>query len=73
VPVLCAGGTEDRLAQIDGVRKVAAVYRADLREYDGRGHFLIAEPGWEAVATDVLEWLAQRGLAVPRDRLYTPV
>jgi pimeloyl-ACP methyl ester carboxylesterase len=72
-PVLCVAGTEDRLVPLQGVRKVAAKYRADLREYLGRGHLLIAEPGWDTIASDVLSWLAERGVAAAREPVYAPV
>ena len=72
-PVLCVGASADRLFPVEGVRKVATRYRADFREYVGRGHFLIAEPGWDTVATDVLDWLVERGLAAPREHVYVDV
>jgi pimeloyl-ACP methyl ester carboxylesterase len=73
VPVLCLTGTDDRLVPPAGVRKVAAKYHADLRVYAGHGHLLIAEPGWDAIAKDALAWLVERGLAAPRQPVYTPV
>ena len=73
VPVFCVSGTEDRLVPTEGVHKVAGKYRADLREYAGRGHLLIAEPGWQAIANDVLAWLVEHGVAAPRETVYTPV
>ena len=73
LPVLCIAGSDDRLCPPEGVRKVAGRYRADLREYAGRAHFLIAEPGWETIAADVLAWLVQRGLAAARDPVYAPL
>jgi pimeloyl-ACP methyl ester carboxylesterase len=73
VPVVCLTGTDDRLVPVMGVRKVAVKYQAALREYPGRGHFLIGEPGWEALATDALAWLVEGGLAAPREAVYTPV
>ena len=30
----------------------------DLRQYEGRSHYIIGETGWEEVADDCLEWLA---------------
>jgi len=67
VPVLCLAGTEDRLVPVEGVRKVAARYHAELREYAGHGHFLMGEPGWEVIAVDVMSWLVEHRLAAPRE------
>jgi len=73
IPVLCLAGTEDRLVPVAGVRKLAAKYCADLREYVGRGHFLIGEPGWETLAADVFRWLVEHRLAAAREPVYERV
>ena len=56
-PVLCVVGTEDDATPARSVRCVASKYGAELHEYPGRAHWLHEEPGWEAMATDVLRWL----------------
>lgn len=58
-PVFCAAGELDTLNPPDTVRRIAARYRsrATYRVYPKMGHWLIAEPGWQAVTRDALEWL----------------
>lgn len=58
-PVFCAAGEFDTLNPPDTVRRIAARYRrqATYRMYPRMGHWLIAEPGWQAIANDALEWL----------------
>jgi non-heme chloroperoxidase len=58
-PVLCAAGGHDRVNPAESVRRVAARYRGDTtyKEYPEMSHWLIGEPGWEEVASDVLLWL----------------
>jgi pimeloyl-ACP methyl ester carboxylesterase len=61
-PLLFTGGTEDRLAStylakaaFRSQSKSAA--RTDYIEFEGRSHFLCAEPGWEEVAAQIADWL----------------
>ena len=56
-PVLCLVGTDDNITPARSVRRIAKKYGADLREYPGHGHWLPEEPGWEAIAGDILSWL----------------
>jgi pimeloyl-ACP methyl ester carboxylesterase len=58
VPVFVAGGTDDRIISARLTRKTARHYRVEPRLYPGHGHWLIQEPGWQAIADDVLSWLA---------------
>ena len=53
---------EDRLTPAASVRKLAARYRGEVREYAGFGHMIVLEPGWERAAEDVAGWLE---VAVP--------
>lgn len=64
-PVLVVAGGRDRITPAKVVAKVARRYRpvADLRRYDDRAHWLLAEPGWERVADEIEGWL-RRELAV---------
>ncbi|HEX6533845.1 MAG TPA: alpha/beta fold hydrolase [Gemmatimonadaceae bacterium] len=57
-PVLSVTALDDRFLPPRIGRAIARKYGADLREYEGHGHFLIGEPGWERVADDVAAWLA---------------
>lgn len=59
-PVLVVVPGADRFVAPRAGRALARRYGADLREYPEHAHFIIAEPGWERVADDVLRWLATR-------------
>jgi pimeloyl-ACP methyl ester carboxylesterase len=59
-PVLVVTGREDRFVVPRIARAIARKYRAELREYDNFAHHIINEPGWEAPAADVVEWLDAR-------------
>lgn len=56
-PLLCLCATEDRTIKPRVVRRIADKYGAQLIEYSGYGHFLVAEPGWEKPAGDIARWL----------------
>lgn len=58
VPVLVAGGDEDRIISARLVRSTAKHYGVEPHVYEGHAHWLLAEPGWEQIADDVLTWLA---------------
>lgn len=65
VPMLVIGGALDRTTPIDGVRKVAAKYAkvgADYREYATNAHWIVDEPGTDAVIADIFAWIAARGV-----------
>jgi pimeloyl-ACP methyl ester carboxylesterase len=57
VPVYVAGGTEDRIIATGLTKKTAKHYGVQPRMHKGRGHWLIAEPGWESLVDDVASWL----------------
>lgn len=59
-PVLSIGAGGDRFLPPRIARAIAAKYDAEYREYDGHGHYIVAEPEWERVADDVTGWLATR-------------
>lgn len=58
-PVLTVVGTEDRLTPPALVRKIHERYRnvSTYLELPHQSHMLIAEPGWEKVATAILRWI----------------
>jgi 8-oxo-dGTP pyrophosphatase MutT (NUDIX family)/esterase/lipase len=65
IPVLTVGGAKDRTTPIADVRKVAAKYAAiggDFLEYPDNGHWIVDEPGTEAVVGDILAWLDRKAL-----------
>lgn len=57
VPVYVAAGTEDRIISTALTRKTAKHYGVEPRLHQGRGHWIIGEPGWEALVDDVVSWL----------------
>jgi pimeloyl-ACP methyl ester carboxylesterase len=67
-PLLLTAGTDDHIIPAALNRANYARYRAfspsgtDFKEFSGRCHFLIGQPGWEEVADYVLAWLQEQGL-----------
>jgi UDP-N-acetylglucosamine:LPS N-acetylglucosamine transferase len=62
VPLLFVVGGSDHIIPASLNRANARRYRArgsitDFREFEGRDHLTIVEPGWETVADFVLSWL----------------
>ena len=60
-PLLIIGGERDVIMPAALSRKIHRRHRVspavtDHREFAGRSHYLIAEPGWEEVADFALEW-----------------
>lgn len=56
-PLRVIAADEDRVATPEMTRRVADHYGASWRLFEGHGHWLIEEPGWESIATDAAEWL----------------
>jgi pimeloyl-ACP methyl ester carboxylesterase len=66
-PLLLTTGTLDRtvgagMNRANYRRYRRAPSRTDFREFPGRSHWIIAEPGWEEVAGAIERWLAAKGL-----------
>ncbi len=57
VPVLVISATEDRFFPPRVGASVAARYVAEHRVYEGHAHFIVQEPGGEAVAADIARWI----------------
>lgn len=60
-PLLVIGGEQDVLMPAALSRKIYCKHRAspvltDYKEFPGRSHYLIAEPGWQEVANHALTW-----------------
>lgn len=60
VDALVLAGSRDRVHPPATVRQVADRLGADYREMPGMSHWLPGEPGWDAVAGVILDWLASR-------------
>jgi non-heme chloroperoxidase len=58
-PLLFVSGSEDRINPPGTVARNAALYgdRAVHETFEGVGHWLIGEPGWEKIAARALAWL----------------
>jgi pimeloyl-ACP methyl ester carboxylesterase len=59
-PLLFLTGEEDRISPPGTVQRTAALYRhgATYETMAGMSHWLVGEPGWEAVCDRSLAWLA---------------
>jgi pimeloyl-ACP methyl ester carboxylesterase len=57
-PTLVVAGAEDVAIPPRIQRKIAMKHYATFRVYEGNGHFLIWEAGWDRIARDVDEWIA---------------
>ncbi|RJF88653.1 alpha/beta hydrolase [Oleomonas cavernae] len=60
-PVFAAAGSDDRVNSPRTVQRIASRYqdsgRSVFREYEGFSHWMLSEPGWEAIARDGADWL----------------
>ena len=63
-PLLVVGAEHDRFVPLSVARKLARRYDAPLQVASGHGHFLFAEPGWEAQVGAILDWIDQLPAAV---------
>jgi len=65
-PLLITAGTADHTVPPVSVKAAYQLYAAspavtDLHEFEGRGHSLTIDSGWQTVADVVLAWLADKG------------
>ena len=56
-PMLVVGSEHDRFIPVGVAERIARKYGAPLHVAKGHGHFLFAEPGWEAEARVILDWI----------------
>lgn len=61
-PVLVISGKEDRLTPASVVMKVAEKYESvsTYKEFENHAHWVVGEPGWEAIAAYIDEWLSKQ-------------
>ena len=57
VPIRVIGGTEDRIISPALVRKTAKHYGVEAELLAGHAHWILAEPGWQAICDDVVDWI----------------
>lgn len=58
-PLLVVSGDEDRFVPLGVARRIAQRFDAPLHVAPGHAHFLFGEPGWEAHAAAILDWIGQ--------------
>ena len=65
IPLLSVAADADRIVPAGVCAANARRYgqRCDRRVYPDHGHWILGEPGWERVAADTLDWLADRSLS----------
>lgn len=56
-PLLVVGADADRFLPLRIARKVADRYQASFVVARGHGHASVHEPGWEALAREIAQWL----------------
>jgi len=61
-PLLLVAGLEDRTVSASMVRATYTLQRESkaitaLHEFPGRTHWILGQPGWEAVADDAIAWV----------------
>src|SRR5579859_3740694 len=77
-PLLIIGGAVDHVVPAAVTQETAEHYRhskarTEYREFPGRSHFTVGQPGWEEVADYALNWaveLAGHGTLVNRESLH---
>ncbi|MFO0557153.1 MAG: alpha/beta fold hydrolase [Polyangiales bacterium] len=75
-PLFMIAGEKDRTVPAAMNRDNVARYqqharvkdKTDYREFAGRSHWIIAEPGWEEVADAAIDWATQRGIVATQPR-----
>ena len=73
-PLLLVSGQEDRMVPDSATRAVYKLYgdsaaMSDLKQFADRGHSMVVDSGWRAVADYVLAWLDAHGIhADPAER-----
>lgn len=60
-PLLVMGALDDGAVTPDEVRATARAYRTEPVFFSGMGHDMMLEPGWEAVARRIDDWLTAIG------------
>ncbi|HEY9843540.1 MAG: alpha/beta hydrolase [Candidatus Sericytochromatia bacterium] len=68
-PILCVAGKHDHIVSAGHNRLTSRVCKAELREFDRHGHWLLDEPGWQDTASEINDWVRTR---VSHLQLSTP-
>jgi len=64
-PLLLTAGTADRICTVAQVKSNYRKYKGsravtNYKEFEGRGHWIIAERGWEEVAGYIADWVERK-------------
>ena len=73
-PLLLISGTTDHTAPEVTIQAAFRLYRdslavTQLERFEGRGHSLVIDHGWQDVALSILKWLEQQGLGATQKSL----
>jgi dienelactone hydrolase len=71
-PLLLIAGEEDHLEPLAVQRATARRYEksaavTELKQFAGRSHYIIGQPGWEEVADYALSWATDHAVADPAE------
>ena len=71
-PLLMIAGSDDRVSPPSTVKANVRAYRnsiatTEYREFHGRTHFLIGQPGWQEVADQALTWAREQEILKKRE------
>ncbi|WP_123027793.1 alpha/beta hydrolase [Mycolicibacterium stellerae] len=61
-PIMVLGAVADRAFTQDEIRATASAYNTQPQFFGDMGHNMMLEPGWLAVAEQIIRWLGHRGL-----------
>jgi pimeloyl-ACP methyl ester carboxylesterase len=62
VPMLVLGAEHDAMVTQREIQRTAAVYSAEAEIFPDMAHDMMLEPGWQAVAGRIDDWLVAQGL-----------
>jgi pimeloyl-ACP methyl ester carboxylesterase len=59
-PMLVIAAGDDHFIPKRIIERIAKRYDAPLQLFDGRGHMIVIEPGWEEVADAADRWIREQ-------------
>jgi pimeloyl-ACP methyl ester carboxylesterase len=59
--LLVIAAEDDRFIPLPVVRRIATRYGAELRVVPKHGHMIVIEPGWQALADEIIAWIQEQG------------
>jgi pimeloyl-ACP methyl ester carboxylesterase len=61
-PILVLGATDDGCFTVKEAHATARAYGTEAEIFSAMGHNMMLEPGWQAVAERIIDWLTDRGM-----------